>query len=143
MSLESELSPSCQRALEFLQERRPESDVIAVYGDWAYISIGEIEVATITDVFQQEFAKGIIRIPTDFPCNTDPYGLITVPYLERADNQSMSKQERGHQKARPVEEALDTEDIGFWSWQWNEISSSKESDLKKAPDMFRERLQME
>lgn len=143
MSLEDELSPSCQQAMEALRERRPESEIVAVYGDWAYVSIGEIDVAAVTDVFERATAEGIIRLPTDFPSETAPYGLITVPYLERSDGQDIEKQQRGHNHARPVEEALDTEDLGFWSWQWNELSSSNEGDLKKAPDMFRERLQME
>lgn len=142
-ALEDELSSSCRQALEHLRERRPEADVIAVHGDWAYISVGEIDIAAATDVFERETAEGIVRVPTNFPCNTAPYGLITVPYLERSDGQSISKQERSHAKAEAVEEALGTDDIGFWSWRWNQISSSNPSDLKVAPDMFRERLRME
>ena len=140
--LEGELSPSCKRALEHLRERRPQAEVVAVRGDWAYVSVGYIDVGAVTDVFASERALGIVRIPTDFPCGARPYGLITVPYLEHSDGQSISKQDRGHKKAEPVERALGTENIGFWSWRWNDVSSNDESDLRKAPDMLRERLRM-
>ena len=141
-TLENELSPSCQRALDHLNERRPEAELVAVEGDWAYVSVGHIDVSAVTNVFEEDETLGIIRIPTDFPCNTAPYGLITVPYLNRLDGQTVGKQDRNHQKAEAVQGLFDDE-VGFWSWRWNNVSSNAEADLRKAPDMFRERLRME
>lgn len=141
-ALVAELSPSCRDALNHLQERRPRAEVVAVEGDWAYVSVGYIDVSAVSSVFDQEDALGIVRIPTDFPCNTAPYGLITVPALERSDGQHIGKQDLNHQKANAVAGLFD-EPVGFWSWRWNEVSSNEESDLRKAPDMLRERLQME
>lgn len=143
-TLEDELSDSCQRALEYLRDKRPEAKVVAVQGnDWAYVSVGQIAVATVTDVFEQEEAVGIVRIPTDFPNGRRPYGLITIPYLERSDGQAIPKQDRHEHRLEPVEEALDPDSLGFWSWKWRDLSSSDEADLQKAPEMFRERLRKE
>lgn len=142
-ALESELSESCLRAFGHLQDRRPEAEIIAIDGDWGYFSFGHIRVIDVTDTFEQEEALGIARVPTNFPCNTDPYGLLTVPALDRKDGQPIDSQDRSHQRAQPVIDALGTDDVGFWSWQWERISSTEETDLKKAPDMLRERLQME
>lgn len=141
-ALEDELSPSCRRALDSLRERRPQAEVVAVEGDWAYVSVGHIDVSGVTQVFEQEETLGIVRIPIDFPCNTAPYGLITVPALKRSNGQAIGKQDRNHQKARAMADLFE-EPVGFWSWRWNQVSSDDESDLRKAPDMLRERLQME
>ena len=138
-----ELHERCQDAVDYLQERRPEAKVVAVHGDWAYISVGYIEVGRITDVFEEDEALGIVRIPTNFPKGTRPYGIITVPYLERSDGQKIKKQERSDQKAKPVKDALDVDDLGFWSWKWSDVSHEEASDLQKAPDLIRERLRME
>lgn len=141
--LTKQLSSSCREALEHLRERRPKAQTVAIHGDWAFISVGYIGVASVTAAFEQEEALGLVRIPTYFPCNTRPYGIITVPFLERSDRQAVRKQERNHNHARPVEQALGVDDTGFWSWRWDDVSSNDESDLRKAPDMIRERLQME
>jgi hypothetical protein len=138
-----ELDSDCQTAVDELEDRRPQTEVVAVHGDWAYVSVGYVAVGRITEVLDPEEALGIIRIPTDFPNGARPYGLITVPALERTDNQAIRKQSQGDQKAEPVEQALDVDDVGFWSWKWDDVSYDDPSDLRKAPDLFRERLRME
>lgn len=137
------LSSSCQEAVRCLQERRPEADVVAVHGDWAFVSVGHIDVARIVDVFVQDRVLGLVRIPNDFPSGERPYGIITIPYLERTDGRRPRKQFRSHQNAKPVEKALGVEDSGFWSWRWKEVSRDEPSDLVKAPDLIRERLRRE
>lgn len=137
------LAPSCQEAVRQLRERRPEAEVVAVHANWAYVSVGHIEVGRIVDVFEQDEALGIVRIPKNFPGTERPYGIVTVPYLERSDGREARKQHRSHNHARPVEEALGVEDTGFWSWRWDGVSHDDPGDLKKAPDLIRERLRRE
>lgn len=137
------LSDSCRQALQELQDLRPEADVITVRGDWAYISIGVIALDRVSPTFKQDSALGVVRIPTNFPTGTRPYGIVTVPYLERSDGNSISKQHRAHQKAEPVQEALGEDNVGFWSWRWEDVSHDQPSSLRKAPDVIRERLRME
>lgn len=137
------LTPSCQEAVRTLQERRPEATVVAVQDNWAYVSVGHIDVGRVVDVFEQDEALGIVRIPKDFPSTERPYGIVTVPYLERTDGQQPRKQHRSHDHARPVEDALGVDDTGFWSWRWDGVSYDDPADLVKAPDLIRERLRME
>lgn len=136
------LTGSCQEAVRHLRERRPEAAVVAVHGDWAFVSVGHIDVGRIAGVFKQDSALGIVRIPKNFPSGERPYGIITVPYLERADGKKPRKEARSHQNSKPVEKALG-KDVGFWSWRWDGVSHSDPSDLAKAPDLIRERLRME
>lgn len=142
-NLTTRLSDSCQQALQELQVLRPEAEVIAVRGDWAYVSIGTIALDQISPVFKQDSALGIVRIPTNFPTGTHPYGIVTVPYLERSDGSEMSKQHRSHKKAEPVQEALGENNVGFWSWRWEDVSHNQPRCLRKAPDVIRERLRLE
>lgn len=142
-NLSKRLSDSCQQALRELRTVRPEADVIAVRGDWAYISVGVIVLDQVSPVFKQDSALGVVRIPTNFPTGTRPYGIVTVPYLERSDGKAISKQHQSHQKAKPVQEALGEDDVGFWSWRWEDVSHDQPRSLRKAPDVIRERLRME
>lgn len=137
------LAASCQEAVDELQDRCPDATVVAVRGDWAFVSAGSIDVSRIAPIFKREKALGIVRIPKDFPSGDRPYGIVTVPYLERTDGQEPRGQHRSHEKSKPVMEALRVDDVGFWSWRWEGISHSEPSDLRKAPDLIRRRLRME
>lgn len=137
------LASSCQEAVRHLRERRPEAAVVAVEGDWAFVSVGHIEVGRIVDLYEQDRALGIVRIPKVFPGGERPYGIVTVPYLERTDDKDIPSQHRSHDNARPVEEALGVEDTGFWSWKWEGIQRNAPEHLRKAPDLIRRRLRME
>lgn len=137
------LTDSCREALGELREVCQGAKVVAVHGDWAFISLGHFDLRQINDIYKQDQVLGVIRIPKDFPQGPDPYGIITVPYLERSDGQQISKQDKGHQKASAVSEAFDTDDIGFWSWKWDGVSRDSPGALRKAPAMVRKRLSME
>lgn len=137
------LTPSCQEAVEHLRDRCPEAAVVAVHGDWAYVSVGHMDVGRITGVFEQERALAIVRIPKNFPAGERPYGIVTVPHLDRVDGTDVCGQHRSHDNAKAVMGALDVDDVGFWSWRWEGLSHSQPSDLKKAPDLVRRRLRME
>lgn len=137
------LDQSCRDALGYLQERRPEAQVIASQGDWAYISLGTIHVRRVNDVFKQEKAHAVIRVPTDFPSATDPYGFVTIPYLTRTDDEDVHREHKNHNNSQPVEQALGVNDTGFWSYKWKGISASDEEDLAKAVDIVRSRLRKE
>lgn len=137
------LSSSCQESVQHLRNRRPQATVVAVEGDWAYVSVGYLDVGRIVDVFKEDRALGIIRIPKDFPGGTRPYGIVTVPFLERKDGRQARKQHRSHKNAQPVEDALGVDDTGFWSWRWEDVSHDDPKDLVKAPDLIRERFRRE
>lgn len=137
------LASSCQEAVRHLRERCPEAAVVAVEGDWAFVSVGHIEVGRIVDLYEQDRALGIVRIQKLFPDGERPYGIVTVPYLERTDGKDIPRQRRSHENARPVEEALGIDDSGFWSWKWEGIKRDAPEHLKKAPDLIRKRLRME
>ncbi len=91
----------------------------------------------------EEHALAVVRVPKNFPGGERPYGIVTVPYLERTDGKDVRGQHRSHDNAGPVMKALGVEDVGFWSWKWDGVSHSVPSDLKKAPDLVRRRLRME
>ena len=142
-SLEAELSEDCQEAIECLQDERPEAKLVAVRGDWAWVSIGEVYPAHVNDVFDDERAHAIIRIPTDFPNGVRPYGIVTVPYVTKHNGQAVHQEMRNDRKAEPVEAAMDVEDTGMWSYQWDGLSWKDPEDLKKAPEVVRSRFEKE
>lgn len=138
---EDKLTPSCRQALDHLRDRRSQTQVVVVDGDWAFVSIGKISVNSVNDVVDQERAHVFIRIPTDFPSDTRPYGLVTIPYLTRDGGKEIHREHRNHQHAKPLEDALNASDIGFWSYQWQNISSSDPEDLANAVEIVRSRFQ--
>lgn len=141
--LESELSENCREAVSELQEERPEAEVIAVKGDWAWVSIGNVRPAHINDVFDQETAHAVIRIPTDFPNGRRPYGIVTYPYVTKHGGQDADSEHRDHQKGRPAREALGVDEVGLWSYRWQNISWNDPKDLRKAPEIVRSRFEKE
>lgn len=143
VDLRRHLSEQCREALEELQDVRPEAELIAVRGDWAWVSIGTVYPAHVNDVFDQEEAHAIIRIPTDFPTGRRPYGIVTIPYVTKHDGQDVNKEMRNHQKAQPVEEAMGVEDTGMWSYKWKDISWNDPADLQKAVEIVRSRFEKE
>lgn len=142
-SLEAELSEDCRTAIEELQEVRPEAELIATEGDWAWVSIGEIYPAHVNDVFDQKTAHAVIRIPTDFPNGRRPYGIVTYPYVTKHDGQDANKEHRNHAKGRPAKKALGVDEVGLWSYQWQDISWNDPEDLRKAPEIVRSRFEKE
>lgn len=142
-SLKSELTEDCQTAIEELQEVRPEAEFIAVEGDWAWVSIGDVHPAHVNDVFDQETALAVIRIPTDFPNGRRPYGIVTYPYVTKHNGQDTDSEHRDHKKGKPAREALGVEEVGLWSYQWKNISWDDPEDLRKAPEVVRSRFEKE
>ncbi|QRV16322.1 hypothetical protein JMJ58_05365 [Haloterrigena salifodinae] len=142
-TLESELSENCREAVSELQEERPEAEVIAVKGDWAWVSIGDVRPAHINGVFDQETAHAVIRIPTDFPNGRRPYGIVTYPYVTKHDGQDADSEHRDHKKGRPAREALGVDEVGLWSYRWQNISWNDPKDLRKAPEIVRSRFEKE
>jgi hypothetical protein len=142
-SLLREVSESCRTAIQELQDERPEAELVAVHGDWAYISIGEVQPAHVNDVFDQDRAHAVIRIPTTFPTGANPYGIVTIPYVTKHDGQETDSEHRGHNHADPVAEALDVDDTGFWSYRWQNISWTDPEDLRKSPEIVRSRFEKE
>ncbi|WP_424016277.1 hypothetical protein ACOZ4N_01230 (plasmid) [Halorientalis pallida] len=142
-NLRHHLSDRCRGALTELQEERPESELVAVKGDWAWVSIGTVYPAHVNDVFDQEKAHAVIRIPTDFPTGRRPYGIVTIPYVTKHDGQDVHKEMRDHQKAQPVEDAMDVDETGMWSYQWENISWDEPADLRWAPEVVRSRFEKE
>ena len=142
-SLESQVSQSCRDAIECLQDEREEAELVAVEGDWAYVSIGEVHPSKVNDVFDEDRAHAVIRIPTDFPAGTRPYGIVTIPYVTKNGGQDVDSEHRSHQKARAVEQAMNVNNTGMWSYQWENISRTDPEDLKKAPEIVRSRFEKE
>ena len=142
-SLDSKLTDKCQMAIKELQDERAEAELIAVHGDWAYVSIGEVRPAHINDVFDNERAHAIIRIPTDFPTGARPYGIVTIPYVTKHNGQDANSEHHRHAHSSPVEEAMKVEDTGFWSYRWENISCKDPEDLRKAPEIVRSRFEKE
>ncbi|MDL0126621.1 hypothetical protein [Halobacterium salinarum] len=142
--LRAELTESCRQAIDALQDEvRPEAELIAVRGDWAWVSIGNVHPAHVNDVFDEEKAHAVIRIPTNFPHGTRPYGIITIPYVTKHDGQDVHQEMRNDQKAEPVEDALGVDDTGMWSYQWRDISWDDPEDLTKALEVVRSRFEKE
>lgn len=142
--LRAELTESCRNAVEVLQEEvRPEAKVIAVRGDWAWVSIGTVRPAHVNGVFDQEEVHAVIRIPTNFPHGARPYGIVTIPYVTKHDGQDVHQEMRNDRKAEPVEEAMGVDDTGMWSYQWEDISWDDPEDLKKALEVVRSRFEKE
>lgn len=141
--LEPELTRKCLKAIEQLQGKRTEAELVAVHGDWAYISIGEVQPAHVNDVFDNERTHAIIRIPTDFPSGTRPYGIVTIPYVTKHDGQDVDREHHGHAHSAPVEKAMNVENTGFWSYKWDNISCEDPEDLRKAPEIVRSRFEKE
>jgi hypothetical protein len=137
------VSESCRTAIQELQDERPEAELIAVHGDWAYVSIGEVHPAHVNDVFDQDRAHAVIRIPTTFPTGANPYGIVTIPYVTKHDGQETDSEHRNHNHADPVAEALGVGDTGFWSYRWQNISWTDPEDLRKAPEIVRSRFEKE
>jgi len=141
--LRAELTEQCRDAIDALQEVRPEAELIAVRGDWAWVSIGNVRPAHVNDVFDEEKAHAVIRIPTDFPTGRRPYGIITIPYVTKHGGQTVDSEHRNHQKAEAVEDALNVDDTGMWSYQWQDISWMDPEDLTKALEIVRSRFEKE
>ncbi|MDH5021684.1 hypothetical protein [Halobacterium rubrum] len=142
-ALRAELTEQCRDAIDALQEVRPEAELIAVRGDWAWVSIGNVRPAHVNDVFDEEKAHAVIRIPTDFPTGRRPYGIITIPYVTKHGGQTVDSEHRNHQKAEAVEDALGVDDTGMWSYQWQDISWMEPEDLTKALEIVRSRFEKE
>jgi hypothetical protein len=141
--LRHHLTEKCRKALSELQEVRPEAELIAIKGDWAWVSIGTVYPAHINDVFDQEEAHATIRIPTDFPTGRRPYGIVTYPYITKHGSQNTDSEHRNHEKGRPARDALGVDEVGFWSYRWENISWSEPADLRKAPEIVRSRFEKE
>jgi hypothetical protein len=141
--LRTELSEDCRDALKELQKVRPVAELIAVRGDWAWVSIGIVRPAHVNDVFDHEEAHAVIRIPTNFPNGTRPYGIITIPYVTKHDGQDVHQEMRNDRKAEPVETAMDVDNTGMWSYQWDDISWDDPEDLTKALEVVRSRFEKE
>jgi hypothetical protein len=142
-SIEVELTEGCREAINYLRDDLPEAELIAVHGDWAYVSIGEVRPAHVNDVFDNERAHAAIRIPTDFPSGERPYGIVTIPYVTKHDGKDANSEHRGHNHAAPVERAMNVDDTGFWSYRWQNISCTDPEDLRKAPEIVRSRFEKE
>jgi len=142
-SLNAKLTEDCQEAIDHLRAERPEAQLVAVHGDWAYVSIGEVRPAHVNGVFDNKRAHAIIRIPTDFPNGARPYGIVTIPYVTKHNGQNVNSEHRGHDHAAPVERAMNVEDTGFWSYRWQNISCNDSQDLRKAPEIVRSRFEKE
>lgn len=137
------LSEQCCEALKELQKVRPEAELIAVKGDWAWVSIGTVFPKHVNDVFDHEKAHAIIRIPTDFPTGRRPYGIVTIPYVTKHNGQEVHQEMRDDRKAAPVEDAMDVDETGIWSYKWDGISWEEPADLQKAPEIVRSRFEKE
>lgn len=142
-NLRRDLSEKGREALSELQEVRPEAELIAVKGDWAWVSIGTVHPAHVNDVFDQEKAHAVIRIPTNFPNGRRPYGIVTIPYVTKHGGKDVNQEMRDHQKAKPVEKAMGVNDTGMWSYRWQDISWNEPADLRKAPEVVRSRFEKE
>lgn len=142
-ALERHLTEDCRDALSALEEVRPQSELIAVEGDWAYISIGTVHPAHVNPVFDQDEAHAVIRIPTSFPTGADPYGIVTYPYVTKHDGEDVHREHRNHDNGEPAREAFDVDEVGFWSYRWQNISATDPVDLQKALEIVRSRFEKE
>jgi len=141
--LRNHLSERCRDALSELQNERPEAELIAVEGDWAWVSIGTVNPAHVNDVFDQEEVLAILRIPTNFPNGRRPYGIVTYPYVTKHDGQEVDSVHRDHAKGRPAREALGVDEVTLWSYRWEGFSWTEPADLRKAPEVVCSRFEKE
>ncbi|GAA0275327.1 hypothetical protein [Halobacterium noricense] len=142
-NLRRHLTDRCRTAIDELRDERPEAELIAVHGDWAWVSIGTVNPSLVNDVFDQEEVLAILRIPTDFPNGRRPYGIVTYPYVTKHDGQEVDSVHRNHQKGRPARDALDVDEVALWSYQWEGFTWNEPADLRKAPEVVRSRFEKE
>jgi hypothetical protein len=115
--LEEQLPASFRRGLEALRARvYPAAAVVAIEGNFAFIDVG---VAPVPAVYEVSEARLFARVPLDV-LNAEPYGVITIPFLKRRDDQRIAHQHLSHATAKPIEDLFNVQ-TGFWSWGWKNM----------------------
>lgn len=123
---EGAFKESFRAGMEALKTRHcPDAKVVAVDGNFAYIDLGD---GTLPAIYAERNARVFARVPLDFP-NAEPYGVVTAPYLHRADTAPIERHHSSHPHSKPIETALGLTDIGFWSWDWQRMPRKTPEDL--------------
>lgn len=101
----------------------PEAAVAAIDGNFIILDLG---VSPLPESYVEKEARVFVRTPADF-LNAEPYGVVTMPYLNRKDGQAVPHQHRGHANARPVDP--NGASAGFWSWNWSSMPRRQPEDM--------------
>lgn len=118
----------------------PSATAVADDGNFIIVSVGTMTKtradedarapgdAELPDVYVQSSVQLFARVSRCFP-NGNSYGVITVPFLQRADGQPLPHQQLNNANAQFVATALGRTDVGFWSWDWRGMPSRNGQDL--------------
>ena len=125
MVAEQELPEPLQQGLRALREQHcPSATVAAIDGNFALVDLGEGKAPV---GYVERDVHVFARVPLDI-LNAEPYGVITVPLLNREDHVAIGHQHAGHANARLVSPPGGAA-TGFWSWDWKGIGRRTAIDL--------------
>lgn len=139
---EAALPNQLQLGLAAIRARAvPSAAVVAAEPNFVYVAVGTLSKGTqqaidgaapgdgeLPEKYTVNHAQLFARVARNFP-NAGCYGVVTVPFLRRSDGAEIPWQHANHASAQPVATALNSSDVGFWSWDWRDMPARQGEDL--------------
>ena len=138
---ESSLSHNLQRGIEALRREYPQRliETTAVSGNWVAISLGTFPVAEYDENSDQGEVELFVRVPKTFP-NGNCKGFGACPPLERVLQGSVNQNASWHPEVQSAVQNVRSENVEFYSWNWQGVEPSTPEDLVVAMDLAKRML---
>jgi len=125
----------------------PTVSIIAVIDNFAILDLGTMQQggsdtsAELPPIYEEAAVRLFARAPLNFP-HAEPYGVMTIPSLRRADKRPMERHHpsSSHATAKSFGTLIGEADVGFWSFDWTGMPRREPADLVAIVEWARKRI---